>query len=473
MAVLGAFMFALSASLSSGLAGQSGAWKTTLLPGLRNLNIGHDASITDISCPSQGNCSVIGYFSTPPPLSYLGVFGENEVRGRWMPVEKVSGYSPLDGIPVFRISCMANGDCVAAGSSRFGRSYDYQAAYVASHNGKWGRITEVPGVRRLNLGGNARVNAISCTSATFCVLGGQFQTSGPLGGRSEAFVSEGSPTGWSSAIAVPETTRRNRGPDAAITSVSCTSEHFCAAAGYLSIGQYQERAFVVDWSHGTWNHPIFVAGLRRPSIGVKVACSSAGNCVLGGQYYERGRESVPMIAEDRAGIWHHAMELPGMKRLNVGHAGYVFALACPRSGDCVVGGAYSDKRKGYQSFVETESHWKWSSARELPGTSTLNSGADTHNFGNDDAFMGLSCTSVGNCVGGGDYVSSKGDLLSFVAVERMGVWSNAEPTPGVGHVDLGHQAIFGAIACAGEHYCVVGGDASDGRGFQAVLSIHS
>ena len=56
---------------------------------------------------------------------------------------------------------------------------------ITQTGGTWGAAQPVPGLRALNAGGRARINAVSCGAAGHCAAGGFYTDSS---GHQQAFV---------------------------------------------------------------------------------------------------------------------------------------------------------------------------------------------------------------------------------------------------------------------------------------------
>ena len=103
--------------------------------------------------------------------------------------------------------------------------------------GSWGRAIGVPGLAALNKGGFASVRSVSCASPDYCAAGGDYFDGH---GHSHGFVVVERNGRWNKAIGVPGLGRLNKGGDAAVGSVSCPSPGHCTAAGiYRRSGHLQ------------------------------------------------------------------------------------------------------------------------------------------------------------------------------------------------------------------------------------------
>jgi hypothetical protein len=126
-----------------------------------------------------------------------------------------------------------------------------------------------------------------------------------------------------------------------------------------------------------------------------VSCSSAGNCAAGGSYGGGRDNGGAFVAVERHGRWGRPAEVPGLAALGIGGGTGVRSLSCASAGNCAVGGDYWDRR-GQQGFVAVRRHGRWAKAIPVPGLEALNKGgfADVNS---------VSCAPAGSCAAGGDY----------------------------------------------------------------------
>ncbi len=88
-------------------------------------------------------------------------------------------------------------------------------------------------------------------------------------------------------------------------------------------------------------------------------------------------------------------------------------MSCGSAGNCSAGGYRGGNigSPGGQAFLVKETKGTWRTAREVPGTASLNKGGDA-------AIRSVSCASAGNCSAGGSY--SSGTSQAFVVSETSG-----------------------------------------------------
>jgi hypothetical protein len=203
---------------------RGGTWRPAFqVPGLAALNAGGSAGVETVSCPSAGNCAAGGYYEDAD--SRWHAFVVNEQHGIWGQAMPVTGTaSPAreaSGAAVDSISCASAGNCTAGGYDLTASSA-IQAIVLTEHDGRWGRKSAV-------LSNPGQVISVSCSAPGSCVAGGYYIG---VSQHSQAFVADQLDGRWSKAIEVPGTARLNRGGNAAVNSVSCPRKGPCSAAGY-------------------------------------------------------------------------------------------------------------------------------------------------------------------------------------------------------------------------------------------------
>src|SRR6266487_2885673 len=144
-----------------------GRWgKAIKVPGLGALNkgdAGWDASVTEVSCASAGNCAAGGFYTDQ--AGNTEGFVASERHGRWRKAIEVRGLAALgyENADVESVSCASAGNCAAVG---YGDPYGDGFA-VSEKNGRWGKAIDVAGGGRF-----AGLNSVSCASPGNCAAGG-------------------------------------------------------------------------------------------------------------------------------------------------------------------------------------------------------------------------------------------------------------------------------------------------------------
>lgn len=114
-------------------------------------------------------------------------------------------------------------------------------------------------------------------------------------------------------------------------------------------------------------------GAPRSRLVQSVSCASAGNCVVGGWYYDAfGQQGF--LADERNGVWRRAFEVPGLGALNADGDVPDVSVSCGSADDCAAGGNYRDASGAFQAFLAGERHGTWGRAFEVPGLRALEHG---------------------------------------------------------------------------------------------------
>lgn len=331
-----------------------GAWhKAIAVPGVEALNRpgGGDSRVTSISCPSAGNCGAGGLYSTGG-----GLFVLNEKKGVWGKAIKVPAIAALNAgrdAALTSLSCASPGYCAAGGRYRDGSSH-YQAFAVTEKNGVWSKAKEIPGTATLNHGGDAGVTSVSCATATACAASGYYRDAS---GHTQAFVVSSMKGVWGKAIEVPGTAALNLGGLARLLAISCRSAGNCSAGGYYSPDVAHRTAFVVGSTNGVWGTASAVTGAinNDPHFSqvTGISCASAGNCAaIGG--YDAGGNDMLFLAAETNGVWADAVHLTGVFPYGIARKDYytprLDSISCAKAGNCAIGGYYEDSN-GPQAYV--------------------------------------------------------------------------------------------------------------------------
>src|SRR5262245_17968721 len=455
-------MAGTGAAVAPRAAALTGTWRTAReIPGTAALNTG-DAEAKSVSCASAGNCTAGGWYtdSRGAPQAFI----VNRIKGTWQTAIKVPGtfgpnkyYSRLD-----TVSCASAGNCSAGGF--YVNSNGNQAFVVDEVDGVWHRAIEVPGSAALNSGGYAELTSVSCSTPGNCTAGGFY-----LAGTTsyQAFVVSEVNGTWQPAIRVPGIVSPpaggHVGPTAQVTSVSCASAGNCSVGGsyYDSVNI---QAFVGSQVNGVWRKAVKVPGTATLNKGDaqvnSVSCGSAGNCSAGGWYTDsRGYEQL-LVVDEVNGAWQPAIEVPGSAALNKGDFAQISSVSCASAGNCSAGGWYMDTGSLSAPVVVSEVNATSQPAIRVPGIEAL----DQHVFGSVES---VSCSSAGNCSAGGWYADS-----AFAVSEVNGTWYNAIEVPDVATLDNGSGGWISSMSCASARRCSAAGTYTDSFSHRQVFVVN-
>jgi hypothetical protein len=273
---------------------------------------------------------------------------------------------------------------------------------------------------------------------------------------------------WSTAQELPDLSTSGY---VQVYSVSCPpgASDACAVGGDL-VGTNGIEVFVSQQEHGAWSTQIISASSAVPSPQEinQVACTSAGNCVAVGIYEAdatTGADQVFTVTETD-GTWGAAQPLPGIATLDVGAFPDVNGLACPSAGNCVVVGDYGTDLDSngissqWDAFLADEVNGVWQPAQEVPGITTLSTAGSSAST--------ITCPATGDCVISGDYQTGTADTSTdtteaFAAIESGGTWGNAKQPPGT-TASTGGEALISQFGCSSAGNCLATGSVSNSDG---------
>jgi len=149
--------------------------------------------------------------------------------------------------------------------------------------------------------------------------------------------------------------------------------------------------------------------MRRRSIVMVAAMAFCSLWPAAASLAATGTHAAAKASATVAGAWGSATEVPGTAALNKGGVAGVISVSCASAGNCGASGFYADGT-GQQAFVVSETNGTWGTAKEVPGTATLNKGGRA-------AADSVSCAAPGNCSAGGAYLDGSRHGQAFVVGE--------------------------------------------------------
>jgi hypothetical protein len=308
-----------------------------------------------------------------------------------------------------------------------------------------------------------RLAAVAAAAATAALLATASPAAAPA--RASASTADGTPAGsgaaWGTAIEVPGSATLNTKGEAYISSLSCATTGNCSAGGFY-IGSASGQLLVVSQVHGRWGTAKEVPGIAALDAGgdaqiYSLSCASAGNCSAGGYYADSSGHIQAFVVSQVHGRWGRAKEVAAT--LNTGNGAGIQSLSCASVGNCSAGGTYTDGSGHGQAFVVSEVNGRWGTAKEVAATLNTGGGAVVYS---------LSCASAGNCSAGGNYKESSA-YQAFVVNQVNGKWGTAKEVPGTATLNTGGQAAVYSLSCARAGTCSAGGIYRDSSGWQAFV----
>jgi hypothetical protein len=153
----------------------------------------------------------------------------------------------------------------------------------------------------------------------------------------------GATWGKAQQVSTPATRAKSEG---GITSVSCAPGGYCAAVGFYQTPAEKWAAYVTTGTNGDFGRiqPFNLSGIKQfipPSpVSGLVSCPSAGNCVAVGTYTDTNNAEQPFAVSEKDGTWGKAQSIPDLKAVSGDLDAEAFSLACASASNCVVGGQY-------------------------------------------------------------------------------------------------------------------------------------
>jgi hypothetical protein len=446
----------------------AGVWA----PGVRVVlpaNAGTDQNnpflgITDMSCPSAGNCSAVGSYNVGP-ANVHGLLLD-EMAGTWLPPIEAplpanASSQQLTQLPLIAISCASAGNCTAVGSYVENAATGLHGLLLTETAGTWATGVEATlPADAVTLTPPAGLASVSCASAGNCIATGSYLT----GSGSEGVLLTETAGSWAPGLEVQAPGNAAAPPEAYVNEVSCPSVGNCSATGSYSDSAGNREGLLVTEAAGTWSPAVEamlpanaattqqVAGVSAPS------CPSVGECGTTGEYIDSSANREGMLLTETGGSWSPASEvvLPANSAATKQQA-LIQSPWCPSKGECSAVGSYIDSSGNTESLLLTETAGTWSPASEavLPVNAAANQGVLAD-------FDSLSCPSAGNCGAVGQYLDGSNNQEGMLLTEASGTWSPAsEAVLPANAATTKQQVLIGQPSCPSAGSCSTDGRYTD------------
>jgi hypothetical protein len=224
----------------------NGAWgPIQAVPGVALLSSDDEAGLTALSCGAPGDCAGGGVYLDTSGQSQA--FIVNEVGGVWGDATQLFATQLLgSGISnsLTDVACPSAGNCSAIGQYADAQGIT-QPFVLDETNHVWSAAAEVPGVQALNDSNGAALTSISCSAPGVCSAGGTYNDADS---NTQAFLVNETSNAWSNPIEVPGTSSLNKGGMATIYQVSCSADGSCGVQGSYADVRQNIQLFVVNSS---------------------------------------------------------------------------------------------------------------------------------------------------------------------------------------------------------------------------------
>jgi alpha-tubulin suppressor-like RCC1 family protein len=287
----------------------------------------------------------------------------------------------------------------------------------------------------------ARLESVSCTSATSCVAVGEY---GEAAKASHPEITSTGERGGRSNRHTPRTIARGGGSYGLIETLSGGTWHALQApepAGAGTLAENEQIAYLDS-----------------------VSCPAPGVCVAVGGYADADGYEYGLIDTLAGGTWTAvvAPEPANNAGTDAGESQYaeLDAVTCTSSTACTTVGDYEDTNRYYYGLIDTLAGGTW---KATPAPDPANSGTDGD--GEQYAFLyALSCPSAGNCAAVGDYEDTSGYEYGLIETLASGAWTATgapEPANAGSDADDTQYASLNAISCASASSCTAVGSYDD------------
>lgn len=349
-------------------------------------------TLTDVSCPSAGNCVAVGSYSdtsgnTEPLI-------ETETNGVWSAAEApLAGLGTVVTAELQNISCPSAGNCTAVGDYSRGAA----ALIETESDGVWtASAGPLPsGAAYLSFQG------LSCSSAANCVAVGSDQSVTSPGG---AAILETERNGnWTATTAdlTNLSTSTSYPPD--FEAVSCPTDGNCTAVGYYPDTTNTYQPLLENEVGGVWQPatedtiPADATGTQSDLWVNSVSCASAGDCTAVGSYDGTSSTEVKDLQlTETGGVWAQGTATPLPSDAGANPEASLDSVACVSAGSCVAVGTYENTSGDNAAMVEQLAGGGWTSSPGIDESTQYSNYRTTQNWAT------VSCASDGYC-GSGSY----------------------------------------------------------------------
>ncbi len=260
-------------------------------------------------------------------------------------------------------------------------------------------------------------------------------------------------------------------PYATVEDFACPRPGDCTGVGHYDTRYGGTRAFVLTQVRGHWDRaqqitPPANAAAAPGTFLEGVSCPAPGSCEAVGGYTDRQQSSQAMAVQEIRGRWRRATEIA--MPADAGPPGFdvaLFAVSCPRPGNCEAVGEYEWKGVQNAAAGVTETDGQWGTAVQIQLPADARSG---QNLPPGSSMDGIACPRPDYCLAIGDYQVNNA-FYSMTTVADGRHWAPATPTPGMPRRGLSSQLT--GIACPAAGFCAaVGYVLTDGPAYPVALT---
>lgn len=267
------------------LTESAGKWTAIKATLPKNVSSARQVSLRSLSCPTQGDCTAVGTYSTTSAGVNSGLL-LGEVGGKWSDTE-----APLpagqNGVgDVSAVSCSSAGNCAAAGW--YYTATGSTGVVLTEVKGVWKAIT-APLPPNAALSQSGRVIDLSCLPTGSCIAAGYYDAVVSNASVPQGILLTESAGKWQTAEA-PLPAGASATGGAYLEAVSCAAGPSCGATGYYADAAGNEHGWLLENPGGKWSAsvakvPANGSGTNKSAL-FAASCPIPEACVFAGYYRE-------------------------------------------------------------------------------------------------------------------------------------------------------------------------------------------
>jgi hypothetical protein len=169
-----------------------------------------------------------------------------------------------------------------------------------------------------------------------------------------------------------------------------------------------------------------------------------------------------MQASETSGVWGQAAKVTAPADAGTNPAAELLGVSCTSVGNCAGVGDYLDSSSHQQAMQASETSGVWGQAVKVTGPA--DAAADPN-----VTLVGVSCTSAGNCAGVGQYIDSSGHHQAMAASETSGVWGQAAKVTAPTDASTNPDADLFGVSCPSAGNCAGVGVYTDSSSRQQAM----
>ena len=254
----------------------NGGWSIVSTP---SSSATQDNYLYGVSCAGKDFCVAVGYYVNQSDRPQSLVLTWN--GSAWSLDDSPSlSTSTTEDNYLFGVSCVTTSFCVAAGYA----GSPTQQSSILTWNGSTWSLDDAPSLSTSASEENF-LFGISCASVSYCVAVGKFENSSQV---TQNLILTWAGSSWSlddsTSLSVSPSTDNN-----GIGGISCVSSRFCVATGVFSTNRSNTnvRDIILEWNGTAWSldkSALISAAIATYSALSSVSCTSDSSCVAAGMF---------------------------------------------------------------------------------------------------------------------------------------------------------------------------------------------